>query len=49
MGSDDHINSIEVAVLRLVQKIMNDDAWSSKMTTEIHARANILKSLPPKN
>lgn len=43
-----HINSIEVAVLCLLQKIMNDNAWSSKTSRKIHARANIFKSLPPK-
>lgn len=46
MCSNGHINSIEVAALCLMQKIMNDYAWSSKMTIEIHARANIFKSLP---
>lgn len=50
MCSNGHINSIEVAVLCLVQKIMNEqDAWSSKMTIEIHARANMFTSLPPKS
>lgn len=47
MCSYGHINSTEVAVLCLLQKIMNDYAWSSKITREIHARANI-SSLPPK-
>ena len=47
MGSNGSVNSIEVAVLCLMQKIMNEqDAWSSKMTVEIHARANILRPLP---
>lgn len=46
MGCNDNINSIEVAVLCLMQKRMNDDAWSSKMTVEIHARAKIFKALP---
>lgn len=35
MGSYGYINSIEVAVLCLMQKIMNKhDAWSSKMTRD---------------
>lgn len=46
MGCNDHINSIEVAALCLMQKTMSDDAWSSKMTREIHAGANMFKSLP---
>ena len=46
MCSNGHNNSIEVAAVCLLQKIMNDYAWSSKITIEIHARANIFKSLP---
>lgn len=46
MCSNGHINSTEVAVLCLLQKKMNDHAWSSEMTVEIHARANRFKSLP---
>lgn len=46
MCSNGHINSIEVAVLCLMQKIMDDYAWSSKMTIEVHAGANIFKSCP---
>lgn len=35
MDSYDHINSIEVAVLCLMQKIMNKhDVWSSKMSRD---------------
>lgn len=31
-GNNGHMNSIEVAVFCLMQKIMNGDAWSSKRT-----------------
>lgn len=47
MGSNGHINSIEVAVLCLMQKITNErNARSSKMTIEIHVRANTLTLCP---
>lgn len=39
-----HINSIEVAVLCLLQKIINDNARSSKTSREIH----VFRSLTPK-
>lgn len=48
MGSNGGINSIEVAVLCLMQKIMNEqDARSSKMTIEIHARAKYIHVFAP--
>lgn len=47
MCSNGHINSTEVAVLCLLQKIMNDYAGAQKTTKKIHVRAN-LSSLYPK-
>lgn len=49
MCSNGHINSIEVAVLCLLQKIMKDLRMELKrMTREIPARANTFKSSPLK-